>query len=66
MRKGTGSCSRQRDPQEEAEMRKHGRGWHACYRGTCAEMKPGRWDRARSCQAVHTLEGGLGLGADRD
>lgn len=52
MRKGTGRCSRQRDPQEEAEMWKHGLGWHACYRGACAEMKPGRWtgpEAARLC-----------------
>ena len=66
MRKSMGRCSRQRDPQEEAEVWTHGLGWHACCRGVCAEMKPGSWERARSCQAVHTLEGGLGLGADRE
>ena len=65
MRKNTRRCSRQRDPEEEAEMWNDGPGWQACYRAACAETRPGRWARARSCQAVHTSEGGLGLGADR-
>lgn len=60
-----GSCSRQRDPQEEQRCGSTGGGGTPGNGAHVLEMAR-KVGQARSCQAVHTLEGGLGLGADRD